>query len=259
MNRTRPQGNRRFALLGATVLMAGSCVLASAAVADDGGGPLGVTVVAQGEAAAAAARVGALFYADDVGKPEGEHFCTASVVESEARDLIVTAAHCFGGDDGSGFVFVPGYKDGKAPYGIWKVRKSFLPAGWAKEQSEDSDIAFAALAPDAGHRNIEDVVGGNLFAPRTATGASPVTVTGYPDTSERAITCTNRPAAHSRTQQRIECPRFSAGTSGSPWVNGHHEVVGVLGGHEQGGDTDDVSYSVVLGAEAAALYEEAQR
>ncbi|MET8983318.1 serine protease [Streptomyces sp. NPDC004539] len=255
MNRTRPQGNRRFALLGATVLMAGSCVLASAAVADDGAGPLGVTVVASG--AAAAARVGALFDADDAGKLAGAHFCTASVVQSEGRNLIVTAAHCLGGDDGSGVVFVPGYRDGKAPYGVWKVQKNFLPDGWSKEQSEDSDLAFATLAPNAAHKNIQDVVGANLFATGTTTGASPVTVTGYPDTSDRSITCTNRPSVHSGTQQRIDCPSFSAGTSGSPWVNGHHEVVGVLGGHEQGGDTDDVSYSVVLGKEAAELYRDA--
>jgi len=257
MNRTRPQGHRRFALLGATVLMAGSCVLASAAVADDGAGPLGVTVVASG--AAAAARVGVLLDVDDLAKPAGAHFCTASVVQSAGRNLIVTAAHCLNGDDsdGSGYVFVPGYRDGKAPYGVWKLQKSFLPDPWTKDQDEDSDLAFATLAPNAAHKNIQDVVGANLFAPGTTTGASPVTVTGYPDTSERSLTCTNRPDVESDTQQRIACPRFSAGTSGSPWVNGHHEVVGVLGGHEKGGETDDISYSVVLGSEAAALYRRA--
>lgn len=35
------------------------------------------------------------------------------------------------------------------------------------------------------------------------------------------------------------------------------QVVGVLGGHEGGGATADVSYSVVFRAEAAALYREA--
>ncbi|MEU0075605.1 hypothetical protein ABZ027_39685 [Streptomyces sp. NPDC006332] len=71
------------------------------------------------------------------------------------------------------------------------------------------------------------------------------------------ISCTNRPTRHSRTQQRIECPDFSGGTSGSPWVNGYAEVVGVLGGHEEGRATADVSYSVVLEAGAAQLYREA--
>jgi len=71
------------------------------------------------------------------------------------------------------------------------------------------------------------------------------------------INCTNRPVARSATQQRIDCPEFTGGTSGSPWVNGDNEVVGVLGGHEQGGATPDTSYSVVLGREAEELYKDA--
>ena len=69
----------------------------------------------------------------------------------------------------------------------------------------------------------------------TATGATAVTVIGYPAAREVPISCTNRPTAHSPTQQRIACPDFTGGTSGSPWVNGDGQVVGVVGGHEQGG------------------------
>ena len=34
-------------------------------------------------------------------------------------------------------------------------------------------------------------------------------------------------------------------------------MVGVIGGYQQGGDTPQISYSSVLGANAAALYETA--
>jgi hypothetical protein len=34
-------------------------------------------------------------------------------------------------------------------------------------------------------------------------------------------------------------------------------VIGVIGGYQQGGDTPQVSYPAVLGANAAALYEQA--
>jgi V8-like Glu-specific endopeptidase len=172
-------------------------------------------------------------------------------VRSARRDLLVTAAHCLSGT--GELVFVPGYRDGHAPYGVWKVEKTYLPDGWAKGQDEDSDVAFAVVADRAG-KGIEDVVGGNRFVTGTATGATAVTVTGYPDSREVPVSCTNKPAAHSRTQQRIECPGFTGGTSGSPWVDGDGKVVGILGGHEEGGATADVSYSVVLGGEAAALY-----
>lgn len=239
---TRHHRLRRHCLLGSVVLLA--VTSASEAVADDGSGPFGVTAVAG--RTAEIARVGALF----VG---GRHFCTASVVHSSGHDLIVTAAHCL--DDTGDLVFVPGYRNGKAPYGRWKVARRYLPDGWAKGQDEDSDVAFAVVEDRAD--GVEDVVGANRFVTGVATGATAVTVTGYPSARDVPISCTNKPVAHSRTQQRIDCPDFTGGTSGSPWVNGDGQVVGVLGGHEEGGATADISYSVVLGAEARSLYRDA--
>ncbi|MGV9250545.1 trypsin-like serine peptidase [Streptomyces sp. NPDC003697] len=245
-----PALSRHGALVGALLLLAATS--ASVAAADDGPGPLGVTTEAA--ASARTARVGALFAAEDAGALRGSHFCTASVVHSPGRDLVVTAAHCLDGD--SDLVFVPGYRDGTAPYGVWEVRGRFVARGWAEGRDEDSDLAFAVVARRGG-RGVEDVVGGNRFAAGTATGATAVTVTGYPRSREAPIRCTAKPRALSRTQQRVHCPHFTGGTSGSPWVNGDGQLVGVLGGHEQGGSTADVSYSVVLGREAAELYEEA--
>ncbi|MFI6039808.1 trypsin-like serine peptidase [Streptomyces sp. NPDC051315] len=236
-------------LLVSVVLLA--VIAVSEVAADDGTGPLGVTVVAA--ATARSASVGALFASDDL---TGGHFCTASVVHSPHHDLVVTAAHCLGGDGDGGLFFVPGYRDGEAPYGVWKVKRVFLPDGWAEGQDEDSDVAFAVLH-DRGGKGVEDVVGGHRFVARAATGAGVVTVTGYPDSRDAPITCTNWATLHSSTQQRIDCPDFTGGTSGSPWVDGDGEVVGVLGGHEQGGATADISYSVVLGPEAAELYRDA--
>ncbi|MFI9650830.1 trypsin-like serine peptidase [Streptomyces sp. NPDC052040] len=244
---TRPPGNRRHAFFGAFVLLA--VTASSVAAADGGPEPMGVTKEAG--IAPAVSRVGALF--GPGGAMEGGHFCTASVVHSKAHNLIVTAAHCLG----TGAVwFAPGYRDGKAPYGVWKVTKTYVGDGWSGDQDEDSDVAFATVET-LGGANIEDLVGANRFVAGQKTGGAVVTVTGYPDSRETAISCVNKPTAESGTQQRIDCPDFSGGTSGSPWVNGDGEVVGVLGGHEQGGDTADVSYSVVLGDEAADLYRSA--
>ncbi|MFJ8596047.1 trypsin-like serine peptidase [Streptomyces sp. NPDC093598] len=230
----------------AVVLVA--LITASTATADDGAGPFGVTVTARN------ARVGVLVPAARAGRPAGGHFCTASVVDAPHRNLVVTAAHCLGGD--GGLVFVPGYRDGHAPYGEWTVQRRFLPRGWVDGRHEDSDVGFVQVAPRGGEE-VQDAVGGNRFVTGTATGATAVTVTGYPNARETPVSCTDKPAAHSRTQQRIACPGFSGGTSGSPWVNGDGQVVGVLGGHDEGGTTPGVSYSVVLGAEAERLYREA--
>ncbi|MET8132146.1 MULTISPECIES: trypsin-like peptidase domain-containing protein [unclassified Streptomyces] len=251
---TRLPDTRRPALLGAALVLL-AVTSSSVASADDGPGPFGVTV--QAAENGRNARVGALFHGDAASAGSGGHFCTASVVHSAGRDLVLTAAHCLDGE--AQLSFAPGYRDGTAPYGFWDVQGVFLPEGWMNDQDEDSDVAFAVLGTRDG-KEVEDAVGGgNAFAAHRATGATAVTVTGYPGTVDTPITCTDKPTAQSRTQQRVECPAFAGGTSGSPWVNGDGAVVGVIGGHEQGGDTDDVSYSVVLGTEADELYQEAGR
>ncbi|MDF3141630.1 MULTISPECIES: trypsin-like peptidase domain-containing protein [unclassified Streptomyces] len=242
----------RLSLYAVSLLLA----LTAASAADDAGtGPFGVTSVAA--ATARSARVGALFAADRRDRLRGGHFCTASVVHSPHRDLIVTAAHCLSGRKRE-LVFVPGYGDGEAPYGVWKVGKRFLAEAWKERRDEDSDVAFLTVE-DRGGEGVEDVVGGNRFATDTATGATAVTVTAYLNAREQPVSCTNKPRLRSRTQQRIACPGFSGGSSGSPWVNGDGEVVGVLGGHDNGGVSADMSNSVVLGEGAAELYEEAER
>jgi hypothetical protein len=243
---TRPPGNRRHTLLPVVVLLAVTSV--------SGAGPGSTAPVSLGAASAAravprSARVGALFGGD----LEGGHFCTASVVRSGGRDLILTAAHCLSGDGDTDVVFAPGYRNGRAPYGLWRVTKTFVPTAWSDRADEDSDFAFAVVASKGG-QDLEDAVGANVFATGRATGVGDVVVTGYPNVLEAPLSCTNRPTAQSRTQQRIDCPGFTDGTSGSPWVDREGDVVGVLGGFEQGGSTDDVSYSAVLGSAAASLY-----
>ncbi|MEU1145247.1 trypsin-like serine peptidase [Streptomyces sp. NPDC005863] len=192
------------------------------------------------------ARVGTLFK----GGLDGRHFCTASVVHSKGRDLIVTAGHCLG--DGKGITFAPGYHDGKAPYGVWTIDRVYADDHWTRDEAEDHDLAFAALEPLHGRR-IEDVTGANVLDTAAGTGHR-VTVTGYPSDEDAPRTCTNTASRFRAGQQRINCPDFDTGTSGSPWVTADGHLTGVLGGYHGGGDTPDVSYSVILRVEAAALY-----
>ncbi|KUL24475.1 trypsin-like serine peptidase [Streptomyces regalis] len=245
---SRSSRTTRLPLYAASLLLA---FTSASAAAGAGAGPFGVTAFTAAQARSA--RVGALFAADRRDRLRGGHFCTASVVHSPHRNLIVTAAHCLDRRVDE-LWFVPGYRDGDAPYGVWKVAKWFMAKGWVKGRDEDSDVAFGVVEERSGGEGVEEAVGGNRFATGRATGATAVTVTGYLNSREAPISCTNKPGLQTRTQQRIACPGFRGGTSGSPWVNGDGAVVGVLGGHDGGGATADVSYSVVFGAEAAELY-----
>ncbi|WP_405584880.1 trypsin-like serine peptidase [Streptomyces sp. NBC_01092] len=249
MPRTQHTHTSRLPLYAVAALLA---VPSASAAAGAGTGPLGVTDTAA--ATAQSARVGALFLAGRRDHLRGGHVCTASVVHSPRHDLIVTAAHCLDGKREQ-LVFAPGYRDGVAPYGVWTVEKWFLSDGWVKERDEDSDVAFAVVERRGG-KGVEDAVGGNRFAAGTAPGATAVTMTAYLNSRETPISCADKPRLHHRTQQRVACPGFGGGSSGSPWVDGDGQVVGVLGGHDNGGHSANVSYSVVFGAEAKALYGE---
>lgn len=240
----RPRARRASRILLAVAAMAAllSVDMPSAAAVP----PLGVTATALPDATVA--RVGALF----AGGLDGGHFCTASVVHSADRDVIATAAHCLDHPDTT--VFAPGYRDGKAPYGVWRLTGVDVAGDWTDGKDPDDDIAFATLAPLDGAQ-IEDVVGGFPVATEQPDDVT-VTVLGYPSTLDAPLRCTNATSLLSETQRRVECPDLSGGTSGSPWL-ADGALAGVLGGYEEGGTVPEVSYSAVMGDQALELYREA--
>jgi V8-like Glu-specific endopeptidase len=210
--------------------------------------------------------VGTLFYPDD--NSFAHHFCTASVVDSPGGDVVATAAHCLsnpaqGAPTPTPMIFVPGYHDGQQPYGAWRSTAVLVDPHWAASSDPDSDVAFLVVHKDGdpGAR-IEDLVG----AERIAFGAQrPVTVgaIGYPGSSDRPISCLNTMTAQSATQSEFDCTGFTAGTSGGPLLRGIDPtsglgtLVGVVGGYQEGGDTDDVSYAAYFGDRVKALYQQA--
>ncbi|MEU9110680.1 trypsin-like serine protease [Streptomyces sp. NPDC048483] len=208
------------------------------------------------------ARVGVVFEKDD----RGDHFCTASVVQSPGRNMLITAAHCaFDADAGTtvdDLVFAPDYRNGKEPTGLWKVKKVIVDHRWAKSQDEDLDVAFLILDKNDGTQ-IQDVLGGNTLGIDRGFD-NEVKITGYPTSRNTPISCQNRTTKFSNTQLRIQCTDFEGGTSGSPWLADYDPkshtgtVIGVLGGHEGGGDEDDVSYAAYFDDDVAELYKHAQ-
>ena len=208
-----------------------------------------------------ALRVGALFEHD----ASGDHFCTASVVTSPGKDLLVTAAHCINGGDGSGYqtdiVFIPGYRDGATPYGIWTPQRLLVAPQWANSADPDYDVGFVVLQPLNGE-NIEQVLGANQLGDDSGYQYL-VRVTGYPSSGGTPITCMNWTSRQSATQLRFNCGGYTGGTSGSPWVTHFNPssrtgtIVGVIGGYQEGGDTAATSYSAYFGSGVHQLYEQA--
>ena len=206
------------------------------------------------------AAVGALFTESD-GKL-GPHFCTASVVDAAAGDLAVTAAHCVSGKSGT-IVFVPGYANGKTPYGVWPVTRVYTDSPWDSSQDPDHDVAFLRLSDASDGTPIEDVTGAETLGPDAQAGQA-VRVIGYPDGAAEPVWCSGLVKGFSATQFEFDCGGYTNGTSGGPFLTrvdaatGQGTVIGVIGGYQQGGDTPQVSYAAVFSTAVSQLYATAE-
>ncbi|GAA0333584.1 trypsin-like serine protease [Actinoallomurus spadix] len=212
--------------------------------------------------------VGALFYNNG----SGNHYCTASVMHTSKKDLILTAAHCLYDPHkhtyATHIAFVPKYNTSRPrPYGVWPIRKTWLDARWTRRGDPDLDYGFAALNK-VGGRHIVDVVGSNVL--RINQGYSNrVTVIGYPAKShnpaDKPVRCVNRTFKQWKYQIGFDCKGLYGGTSGSPWMIQYNDktesglVIGTLGGYQEGGDTDWRSYSALFDNDITKLIVKADK
>jgi V8-like Glu-specific endopeptidase len=205
--------------------------------------------------------VGALFTKN--GSNLGSHFCSASVVHSPKGNLLITAAHCMSGQSlqaPNGVVFAPGYHDGQFPLGVWNVTAVYVTANWNAQQDPNDDVAFLTVATSG--KTIEQVAGAEQLGDFT-TLPTQAEVIGYPDTTEQPVACT-APAVPYQVgglrQMEFTCNGYTTGTSGGPFLinvnpaTGEGQIIGVIGGYEQGGVTPMVTYSSEFLDNVAALY-----
>jgi V8-like Glu-specific endopeptidase len=192
-----------------------------------------------------------------------QHGCTASVVQSPRGNILMTAAHCVSGR-GVGMVFAPGQHGAQTPYGRWTVTAAYVEPRWMTGQDPQADVAFLSVAPrrvDGVSMEIEQVTGAYALG-ATAVRGEQVTITGYPAGSTNApITCATK-VYLSGTYASFDCRGFVDGTSGSPWLRATKhgpQIVGVIGGLDQGGCEDYTSYSSPLGHDARIAYRRASR
>jgi V8-like Glu-specific endopeptidase len=202
--------------------------------------------------------VGALFYTTGSQK----HFCTASVIDSAARDVVLTAAHCvYSTRYATNVAYVPEYHSGARPLGTWAVRAITVAAGWRTAHNPNLDFAFLAAAPLSG-RHVQAVTGGLALALNRAY-AQDIEVVGYNDSDDLPVRCLTRSFEFRPGQQEFYCHDYHGGTSGGPWITGLNPrtgtgvVHGVIGGYEQGGSYEWASYSAYFGAQLDALFKEA--
>ena len=194
--------------------------------------------------------VGALF----VGGTD-THTCTAAVVRSRPRNLVVTAAHCLA--QGYPATFVPGFDTKAGPDNVWTVDAVYLDPRWVAAQDPQADYAFLRVSRPGGGA-IEAVAGTPPSLGFTPTDFSGVTVIGYPlGVGGGPVGCDTIAGMDSSGFQSLQCGGLVDGTSGAPWIRGR-EIIGVIGGRDGGGCKDSVSYSALFDAATAALLARAE-
>jgi V8-like Glu-specific endopeptidase len=103
----------------------------------------------------------------------GNWQCSASTVNSNGKDSVITAGHCVYGSMGgevpgegwhSNWVFVPDYRNGSAPYGVWTARELWAPTNYVNNQDEGDDMGGAVINTNSYGQHIVNVVGGQGIA-----------------------------------------------------------------------------------------------
>ncbi|MGI5287193.1 hypothetical protein ACQEVF_28190 [Nonomuraea polychroma] len=90
--------------------------------------------------------IGKVFFLDRAGN---YRWCSATSIQSQHRNLVATAGHCVfanGKDDVyDKWVFVPGYYQGKAPWGVYAGASAFTAFDLDTYDDYDGDFAFVAV------------------------------------------------------------------------------------------------------------------
>lgn len=96
--------------------------------------------------------------------------CSGTAVHSGNQSVVFTAAHCIndGGRRGRWFkgrwVFVPGYRYGQRPFGVFPARWIDTTKQWRRSGSENFDVGAAVVGRNERGETLGEAVGGDGIA-----------------------------------------------------------------------------------------------
>src|SRR4051812_35812566 len=110
-----------------------------------------------------------------------DYVCSGTALLSGNKSVVWTAGHCVNegpGDFATSWAFVPAYKDGSAPLGVYVASDLVTSNAWATQGDFSYDFAAAVVGPSGG-TSLTDRVGGRGIAFNTARNQNYVSY-GYP-------------------------------------------------------------------------------
>lgn len=226
-------------------------------------------------AAAPAAAVGGL-YMQQASSP----FCTATVLDTPAGNVAVTAAQCIAGRE-DGILFRPGVSSEprgsetssptQAPSAdspadetkfnqVWRVSAVYAPAEWISKQSGEHDIAILKLAPAqefSPTRKLQGYTGGHMVWSRDLVGRR-ASILGYSTSADGQLRQCNTRIVDHEGMPALKCVGASRDLAGAPWFDlsdtaRPRRIVGLTGGHLRGGCDAHHAYTPNVGAHVVSL------
>jgi hypothetical protein len=170
--------------------------------------------------------------------------CSATVVTSFSHDVILTAGHCLANPGpalgqttfSQNVAFVPGYRDGATPFGMYPAVSLRTPGIWAYEGLISFDVGAAKVASPTGVP-IQDQLGSRgVSFNRPSFNGQVFGIYGYPGqpaefyNGERLIYCSSPFLGFEKGSGGIKAGpcRQQEGSSGGGWVIGNGQVNSVV-------------------------------
>jgi V8-like Glu-specific endopeptidase len=196
--------------------------------------------------------------------------CSGTAVQSRNLSVVITAGHCLnsGGKRGRWFggksVFVPAYRYGQRPFGVFPARWIDTTEQWRANASENFDVGAMVVKRNEAGEKLVDAVGGAGIAWNLKAGQT-FDVHGYPAEApfdgETQRVCRSRPfLGHDANSFLFAGPLnlavacgLTGGASGGGWTI---EAGSTLNGVTDYGYFDQGSpvYGAYFGREVARLY-----
>jgi V8-like Glu-specific endopeptidase len=198
----------------------------------------------------------------------GNASCSGTAVTSANESVVMTAGHCvkLNGASHRNWVFVPGFDNGRRPFGTWAATRLLTTQQWNTGEDINFDVAAAVVAPLNG-RTLTDVVGGQGVAfnqPRQRQMFSFGFPAAAPFDGSRLIYCSGRAFNDTvmTNDQGLRC-NMTGGASGGPWFQGFNEATGLGWLNSVNSFKYDFAQNFMFGPffgnEAMAVYQAAQR
>ncbi|MGG2018105.1 trypsin-like serine peptidase [Bacillus sp. S10(2024)] len=155
-----------------------------------------------------------------------DYVCSASSINNNYKNLVITAGHCVNGGKGKGWhsniAFAPAYRNGSTPYGIWNWKEARTFNAWINDSNFSYDQAFFTVFPRNG-KDLVNTIGGNGLSTGYGTNQPDVRIFGWPAEKpydgQIAHYCDGPTTSRGwfSSDAAMKCG-MNGGASGGPWL-----------------------------------------